>query len=598
MPNVPIYSSPTIAPTALPGVRQQTPYRQMQAAMIGPQEETNLGNALTAAGGEMLREVTLDQIQTNEAAAKDYDARQMASNQGVVNEFLKLQGKNALDSYDAAAKKIGEIPQELTDGLTNPAQQQLVKHTAEMRALAAKGQLDAHKLQQASVYEDAASQTRIKVAQDSAATAFNPVTDAPAAKFDHENPTANTAYQQYLQTIRSEAEDRADRKGLNDPDLRAAFVKDSMAKAYVNTLGHLIDKKGGTPADMKVAQGYFDAVKDELPVEQQDKIRAVLEEGAAKDKAIDLAITLGAKGGLSSQKKILDGMKTNGEINGTVYDMALQHLRATDSDRRVAQGEADHSLLGNVWDIARNGGKITDLSPSQLAYIKQRGLGTNIDAIFKQAEPGGAAGPDDSKLFSDLSRMSAENPAGFIAMDLSTMSGQLSQAHWNHLVGVQTSINRQDVKGMEANKVVHTAIQDVKASLLAAGFDLTPKEGSESAKNLEKFDANVRDQLIAAQTTWQERKLNPAQIREEARKIALGALKDETLTGTGFSVNGSTYFQTKLPIWKMSSEQRTAQWDISDADRTRIKAQLTAGGMPSSEANIQQYYKLEKGVTK
>lgn len=593
MPNVPVYSSNVVTPTALPGVRQQTPYRQMQAASIGPQENMRMGEALTAAGGELMREVTLDQIATNEAAAKDFDAQHMGANQAVLNEYMSLKGKNAVEGFDAAAEKLGKIPQELEDKLQNPAQRELVKHLSEMRMTSAMGQLAVHKREQTDVYEDSASQTRIKVAQDAAAVAYSPVLDKAGAEFNHDNPTANTPYQQYLQTIRSETEDRADRKGLTDPDLRAAFVKEAMGAAYMGTLSRLIDAKGGKPADIKLAQAYFDEVKGELSNEQQVKVRNVLEAGAIKNDALNLAIDLGSKiGGIGGQEKELNRLFKNGDINADVHALALQHLRADNSQRRSEQAESDKSMLGQIWDLSHKGGKLTDLSPAQLSYIKNRGLGPSVDAILKQGEPGGNAGPDDAKLYSDLSRMSVEDPAKFIAMDLATVSGQLSQAHFNHLIGTQTSINRQDVKGMEANKVLHTAVQDAKSGLLAAGFDLTPKEGTQKAKDYQNFEASLRDAIVAAQPGWQEQKLNPAQMREEARKITLGMLKDQTLSNSGW------IWDTKLPIWKMTPEQRAASWTITDADRTRIKGQLAAGGMPATEANIQQYYKLEQGAPK
>ena len=151
MPNVPIYSANVVSPSALPGVRQQTPYRQMQAASIGPAENIKMGEALTSLGGEMMREVTLDQIATNEAAAKDFDAQHMAANQTVLDQYTSLKGKNAVEGFDDAAEKLGKLPQELEDKLQNPAQRQLVKHMAEMRTTAAMGQLAVHKRQQTDV---------------------------------------------------------------------------------------------------------------------------------------------------------------------------------------------------------------------------------------------------------------------------------------------------------------------------------------------------------------------------------------------------------------------------------------------------------------
>lgn len=596
MPNVPVYSTPQAAPDALAGVRQQTPYRLMQAAEIGPGQTVKAGRAMLEAGGELLKEATATQIQQNEAAAKEHDAGLMGAIQGVLygapgdptSGYLNQKGKNAVDAYGATVDKLNALAKDQSQTLQNPAQQEMVRTPTQIRVQAAVADAAKHMSQQSTVYNIAAGQTRIKVAQDGAALAYNPITDSPAPAFDHDNPGANSLYQQSLQTIVSEANALADQQGMTDPDLRAALVRDSLTKAYIGTLGHMIDKKAGAPGDIKVAQAYFDKVKDQLPADAQDKIRAVLETGAQKDQALNVALDVkGRVAGIDAQEKELDAQFKAGKITGEVHEMALQKLRADNSQRRAEQGENDRAMLGNIWDLARKGGNITDLSPTQLAYVKQRGLGPNVDAMFNRADK---ASFDDSQQYADLMRMSADDPAGFTSMDLAKFSGQLTQAHWNHLVGVQTSINRQDVKAMEANKVVHTAIQDTKAQLLAAGFNMNPKPNTSDANKLAQFETSLRDALVAAQ---QDRKDKPL-TRDEARAITMGMLKDHALTGTGYF--GTSVGQTHVPVWQMSPEQRAANWEIPQDERAQISASLTKAGLSITEVNIQRAYKLAKGV--
>lgn len=594
MPQVPVYSSPTIAPNELPGVRQQTPYRMMQAAMAGPEEIAKAGQAITSLGAEQMRQITAEQITTNEARVKQHDADVMGDVQAVLYDpnsgYMSQKGKNAVDGYQSTVERLQKIATERSDQLDNPAQQQLAASTTQMRIQAAIAQAGQHNAQQINVYEKAAGDTRIKVAQDGAAQAFNPIADNGAANFDHDKPEANTAYQQYLQTIRSEANDQADRAGLTDPDLRKALVKDALGKAYMGTLAHLIDAKGATPSDMKVAQTYFDSVKGELSAEQQDKVRGVLEAGTIKNTALSLAIelkrSLPAGNNIANQEEQLDDMFKAGKINADVHAMALQHLRADNAQRRSEQVESDKSLIGTVWDLANKGGKMTDLSPSQLNYIKQRGLGSQIDNIFNRE----SAAQDDSKMYSDLARMSAEDPVGFTKMDLSTVSGSLSKAHWNHLVGIQTAISRQDVKAMEGNKLVHTTLMDAKANLVAAGFNMNPKPNTSEAKRLEAFETDLRDALTAAQEANDGKPLT----REQARGIALGHLKDQALANTGYF--GTSVGQTHKPVYQMTPEERAKPWVIPEGDRAQIKASLQRQGLPASEDNIQRAYKLNQGV--
>lgn len=594
MPNVPVYSSPSVEPTALPGVRQQTPYRMMQAATIGPTETLNAGRAMVQAGKEMAQEATYEQIQENEAAAKSFDAKQIGATQSVVDEFASKKGQDAIDGYDAAVDRIKQIPQEMADKLGNPAQAEIVKHTAEMRAYAAIGQLQSHKRQQVDVYEAAASQTRIKAASDAAAGAYNPITDAPALNFNHDAPDTNSAYQLNLQTVASEAQDRAARiygSGDQAADLRKQYVKDALASTYISTLGHLTDGKNATTADMKVARTYFDSIKGELSTEQRDKVKAVLEAGDLKNKALTLALEVGEKfGGIGAQEKELNRRFKAGDITEAEHTYALSHLRSDDAQRREQATEGDKKFMGDLWDFARQGGKITDLKPSQIAYIKSRNLGTHVDSVFNGAE----RNIDDSQLYSDLSRMSAEDPSGFVKQDLAKLRGQLTESHWNHLVGMQTTINRNDVKAMDMNKTIHVAISDTRDALKAAGFDIKAKPNTSGAKQMSEFETQMRDALVAAQADWTEKKYTPAQQREEARKITLGMLKDQALAGTQtIPIFGSN---THKRVYQMTPEERRANWVVPDADRQLISDSLKRQGLAATEDNIQRAYKLSQGV--
>lgn len=639
MPNVPVYSNPSVAPNELPGVRQQTPYRLMQAAEIGPGQTMKTGQAMISGGAEVMRFVTQDQIQQNEAKAKEYDANLMGGIQAVLygspddpdSGFMNQKGKNAVDAHEDTVKKLQQLPIDQGQSLDNEAQQKLVKTSAQLRIQSAIAEANRHMSQQSTIYQNSAGDVRLKVAQDSAASAYNPITDSPKLTRDTDKPPAppsgttvdnigpntiglkpgeagyvanvtpgaaekppQSTYQLSLQTIRSEALDKADRMGMTDPDLRDAFVKEAMQKAYIGTLAHMLDGKNSNPAQIKVAQKYFDSVKDELTTEQQDRIRPVLEAGANKDQALSLALDIKTKAPtIGAQEDILNDKFKNGEINAEIHGLALSHLRQDNAQLRSEQVEKDKSVIGTVWETAHKGGSLASLSAPMLAYIKTRGLGPQVDAIFKRNKPGSEA-LDDSKMYSDLARMSSEDPVAFTKMDLSTVSGQLSQSHWNHLVGIQTAINRQDVKAMEINKVTHNTITAAKASLVASGFNMNPKPGTSEAKKLEAFETDLRDALTAAQPTWAEKKYTPAQIAEESRTIMLGHLKDQALANTGYF--GTTWGQVHKRVYEMPPDERAKPWVIPDTDRNQIKASLQRQGLPVDEATIQRVYKASQGV--
>ena len=601
MPNVPVYSTPQAAPTNLPDARQQTPYRMMQSAQIGPQEQQRLGQSLTSAGTEVMNMATMEQIQQNEIAAKNHDTAQVTSNDAILHGsddgqipgYLNLKGQAAVDAFDDTVRKLKQVPTDLSQGLNNNAQQQLVQNTSQLRLDAALAQAKQHRAQQMQVADVSASQTRIKVGSMSATKSFDPSADTPTLNFNQDDPASNSAYQQGLQTVASEARALSVTAG-DKADVTESKVKMALGDTYFSTLKYMFDKKTATPADTKLAQGYFDKVKDSLSPEQVEYAKGVLEASGNKDASLNLFYEASKlAGNIAAQTDYIDDQYKAGKISSEVRDLTVTRLEHANAQRRSEQSENDKSVIGTVWDMARNGKSMADISPPMMNYIKTRGLGEHIDNIFKRNAPGGDA-LDDSALYNDQMRMSAEDPSSFVKQDLALLSGKLSQAHWNHLVGMQTSINRSDIKAQDQNKLVHNAILDTKASLLSAGFNLNPKPGTPQATELDKFESDLRDTLVSAQQDWIDKKLTPAQQREEARKITAGALKDQALAGTGYF--GTSIGRTHMPVYKMTPEQRAAPWVIPDADRAQIKASLQKQGLPASEDLIQRAYKINQGV--
>lgn len=588
MPQVPIYDAPQVAPQNVPGFREQTPYRLTQSVSTGALEQQKAGRALSEAGKDVVQAATAEQIQQNEAAGKEYDANLMGAIQGVLygtpgdptSGYLNQKGKNAIDGYQDAAQALQQLPQKLSSSLSNPAQQQLVGPAAQMRVQAALTQAAQHAAQQNTVYQQTASQTRVKIAQDGAALSFNGMQDKPSLNFDQENPGANSPYQQYLQTVKSEATDQAGRMGL-EGDVAGAYVQDQLRNAYIGTLSHLIGGNGkdATPGQIKQAQAYYADVKDKLTAEQRDKIEPILNAGAAKDQALSLFLS-----GTSIAKA--NEMFKNGEISAEVHDMLQQRVEHAVAQGRAAAAEGDRATIGQIWDFARQGKSLADLPPTVLARIKQRGLGEHVDAIFDRAM---GRGGNDAQLYVDQMRMASEDPNGFSQQNLAVLSGQLSQSHWEHLVNIQAGINKQDAKVMEVNKVQQSAVRDAMASIRAAGINPSPKPGSSDADTWANFEASLHDALFAA-----IQQNNGQLTRDDARTITQGLLRDQALSGSGYF--GTSFGETHMPVYKMTPEQRAAPWSVPDTDRAQIVQSLQRKGMPVTESNIQRVYKASQGI--
>lgn len=609
MPQVPVYSTPQALPDELPNVKQQTPYRMMQGAEIGPAQTKAMGQALTTLGKDVSDITTAEQIKQNEAAVKSNNANVMGDVQAILygtpdqpdSGYLNQKGNNATgDAFDTVVQRLQQIPQQRGQDLTNEAQQKLAHVPNQMVIQAAIKQATEHRNRQADVADAAAGQTRIAVAQNGATLAFNPVTDKATPMTQEEfygkvldEDAMPSAYQQYLQTIRSETLDQAHRAGVTDKDVQDQMVKDALGKVYMGVLGQLLDGKNTKPGNVKLAQAYFDEVKDGLSAEQQDRVKTVLEVGANKDASLQLFYDASKQGDGTAQRDYVDQQFKDGKISADVHDMTMQRIDHAEALRREQQTETDKKVIGQAWETAHQGGTLASLPASMLAYIKDRGLGPHIDAIFKRGETGGSGGAGldtagEAKLYVDLARMSVDDPSAFVNADLSKFAGQLSAGHFNHLITLQLGISKQDAKAMDLSKLVHNAVNDTMATIRAAGMTPTAKPGSTQAQSFDQFEASLRDSLAAAQAANGDKPLT----REQARQVTMGLLKDQALSGTGLFGLGMTH----KPVWKMTPDERKANWEVPTADRQQIVESLKRKGMPVTEDNIQRAYKYSQGV--
>jgi hypothetical protein len=597
MPVVPTQDTPSVAPQEAPTVQQRAPYRLMQMAEIGPEQQIRMGQAMQGAGNDLGNIVVAQQQQVNEAAVKDSDAKLTTGITGVLygdpndptTGYLNQKGQNAVSGAPDAVKALQDMQQNLHDGMQNDPQRQMFKQTADARIAAAIRTIQEHAGQQAGVYAMESSKLRSQAASDQAIQAFNPM---PGAN--------NDLFTQSVATQHVELEHQADQLGLKDntdgtPGARTDYVKNGMVQTYSGLVNHLLENN-----QSKAAADTLNSIRDQLPPAVADKLQNFVSSAGTKDDALSLALDTKAAhpGDIAAQEGALDKQFKSGSITSDVHDMALQKLRQDSAQQRSEQVENDKAVLGRVWDMKQKNPNlaITDLSSSDYAYIAQRGLGPHVDSIL-------TSGPaiDDAQLYNDLAHQ-AVDPEGrekFAQTNLMLYRGQLTPAHFDQIQRMQLSIDKGDAKQMDADAVTHNAVQHAKADLVAAGFNLNPKPGSEDAANLARFESSLRDSLVAAGQA-KGRPLTP----QEARDITLNHTKNQTLGIDGIFawVYGHSMglipglAQESKPPWQMTDEEKARDWAIPNNDRQQIVQALTKAGQPTDEVTIQRVYKRAQGV--
>lgn len=401
----------------------------------------------------------------------------------------------------------------------------------------------------------------------------------------HESAAAeNSAYSTYLQTQQVELRNQAERRGLS-PEAVADYVTHGMSKTYAD----VVTKLANDPQSAGAARTYLADHRDHIVQPSElARLDSLVNASTAQSSALHLAASLGTEhpGDWRAQYAELDRRADAGELDPDTLRLARAEVSARQSESNAGRADAEDALFGRAREIANAGGAISQLPAADLAYLKTNGsLGVRVDALFK----GRGEALDDAKLFNDLMRQSRDDPSAFLRADISTMAGQLSNGHFDYLVKLQGSLDKQSIRAGEISRVMGGAVKLAWQSINAAGINLRAKPGTSGATRAEQFNARLHDALIAAQEIKGEDK---PLTHEEARDITLGLLKEETLAGTGVWGLGMT---ARRP-YEMSDEQLAQPWVIPADARAEIVTALRKKQQPTTEENIQRVFKMHHGV--
>ena len=518
----------------------------------------NLGQTLERAGSNFGQLAAEHQATINEAAVKGYDADLVQKTTDLLHNpdsgYLNMQGADAVNGRQAAIKSLQDMSQSISDNIQNPRQQEMFKQIAAQRFNASLAAIDEHASQQGNKYAIDSGMARAQASSDAATRAYNPVTGAD-----------NTIYRQAIATQKQELGEIADRLGLKDA-LRDQFMQQQLGKTYAGVVGHLVDNNQSAGA-----RDFLASVRDQLSPEVADKLAQTVKAGTDRNDALTTALAVKSKtSDINQQEKDLDAQFSAGKITSDIHDMALQHLRADNAQRRSEEAENDRVFMGNLWGQVKAGNvkSITDLSPTQLAYVRNRALGDRVDTLMrKDFDP-----TRDAQVLTDMTHMAAETPYEFAKIDTSSLIGTVSPGVYDKILGMQTGINKADAKQMEQTKLVSDTLHSVKGMMPAALQN--PKSNSDK-QEFAKFNGALIDALNSAQTAQGDKPLTNVQARE----IALGMVKDRALSGRGW-------------IWGDGPTKPTYQLvdDIPDNDRTQIVQALQGAGKPVTPDAVVDLY--------
>jgi hypothetical protein len=262
------------------------------------------------------------------------------------------------------------------------------------------------------------------------------------------------------------------------------------------------------------------------------KIESALDAGAAKDQSLKLALDLTSSGmSYKDQRKQLKDMYTSNKISAEVYDQTTIRINGEEVRAKQAEAEFNDSMSGRAqeWILNNPGKSVVDMPPNLYNWAKSKG---QLDTLNRFASSNGEVTGDNAE-FTRLYVMGADNPIEFIrefdqkSNELRTV---LSKSQYNSLLTRRGAIGKADLQGQQASMVAAATVKSLRGNLLAAGLDVTPKEGSPEAAQFASFESQLI-QAIEAKTEQEGRALT----LNETRKIGLDLLREGRLPGAGFA---------------------------------------------------------------
>ena len=176
--------------------------------------------------------------------------------------------------------------------------------------------------------------------------------------------------------------------------------------------------------------------------------------------------------------------------------------------------------------------------------------------------------------------------------------GSISTTDLKGLMNLQGSIGKADVKALDQQRQIKTTLSMVKTTMLSAGLDLTPKEGSKQAVELDTFMGQLTLALDDAQRRQPDKPLTPEQLRQTGMELLQEA--HEQGSGIfGFGVNKKRLYQVRSdPDSAGKTFVQTRYADIPEKIRAELhgavpkKKPSIYGNVANDEALIERMYQL------
>jgi hypothetical protein len=519
---------------------------------IASQDTTAAGRGLQALGGS-IGQVAEDIEKRNDEQAvfesrralNEWESRKIFDpEQGAVTK----RGKDAFDLPKQLTEDFDKFASEVGGKLSSNRQRQIFQDMVEQRRGQVTSWASRHALQQRESYNEGQFRADLQSFRDRAAM----YADDPA-KVETELAIQGQRIVGYLRG-----------KGRSEEEI-AATVKDGASQVHRSVIAALVDR-----GDAEKAQDYLTRNEGGMTADDAQRVRGALRETVARAKAQTFADEMGDR---PIGEAIAEARK---RFSGAEETTAVAELKTRNAEREAIKAQAYKDNADVAWRVITSGAGKAKIPPAVwdgLSGDEQRQINDYVEAKWRRAKADAEGKDVDPSIYYGLRMMAAEQPEAFAKLDLAKQAPHLSKQHENHLIELQASISKGDLKAMESQRTLKRTTDLLKNEIAAAGIDLTVADkdkGGKKAKETAAFMGAVAQALDEA-TAAKGRPLSD----DEARRIGMGLLREGYEQGTGIL----GMFRTKKRSFEMAPEERgkfvsTRYEDIPPEIRAEIEADL------------------------
>lgn len=337
MPVVPIYSSPQVAPTLLPDVRQRAPeVRDFSGA-----QNIALGETLSGMAGEYARVLQAEQEDANRLRVQDALNQAIAKRTDLRLEAAKLRGRAALERPDGMSladefgKRFDDETKLIGETLGNDAQRRAFALQTGQIGLALRENLSNYMLEQQKVFREETRKATVLTATNQAVLLYN-------------DPEIR---QQSIDAIRRTVDEQAADSGWDKTTREAALVE-AMSPMHAGVMRTMLNQ--GMSAQ---AKSYYEAHSAQMTMQDRANLQGALRESTSATKAEESAQTvwgeLGPKG-INDPVRIFDmeqSLREKLKDDPDALQKGLTGLRQRAQAFNAQQTEYTATNISGVWKM-------------------------------------------------------------------------------------------------------------------------------------------------------------------------------------------------------------------------------------------------------